>query len=133
MSTKSKCAWGVVVLIVLPSIARAARAIDTEIVLLGGRVVLTWDKLDSGTADVDTVWRYLKDAQFGGERGFRIIPDKDNPLRATLEGDIIVRIRYGGSAKVNRLIMMREKDASAWRIEPAQIENLLKTRYKNWR
>lgn len=108
----------------------AARVIDAQISLLGGRIVLLGETGDTGKADATTVFRYLKDrVSFGGARDVAIQPDADNPLQATLTGDIKVRIDYGGEAEVKKLRLIRKKDTDInWWIHPDDVEEMLKKR-----
>src|SRR5947209_1458942 len=131
MAHAAKCLLTCVCCLVIGQQAAAARVIHAEIHLLGGRVVLRALTGDDGRAGEDAVWDYLKRVSFGGGAKVSIRPDPDNPLRATLEGKIKVRIAYGGEVEVSTLRLIRaHKIDDEWKIDPKQVDEMAKVKRK---
>jgi hypothetical protein len=107
----------------------AARYVPIS-VSLGGKVVMKAGSGDNGNPGPDAVWRYLKDAKLQPVRGFNIEPDRDNPLRATLKGDVVLDVAYAGRAELPELKLTRATPDAPWQIEPAEIERTFKSRHK---
>lgn len=113
--------------------ARAERIVDAHIRLLDRHVVLRASEADDGRADSDAVWQYLKEIRFRDSRDIAILPDADDPLRATLRGEIRVAIRYGGSIRVSLLTLVREKKtANEWAILPEQVDKMQPARNRSY-
>lgn len=113
-----------------PDRAWASRAVFAKIVVFDGQVELNSNILDSGKEDRDACWRHLKTMAFGGSgAGFAIKPDPDNRELATLKGEMTVSVDCGGTAKVTKLRLLRDKqDKWKWRIHPDDVEAMLKHR-----
>src|SRR5579872_6823463 len=67
-------------------------------VWIDGKAVLEGGVGDDGQ-DADTVWRYLKTSSLRPIRGYRVEPDPEDPLRATLRGKVIIRAESGGQTE----------------------------------
>ena len=130
------------VLIFYPQMAQAGRVVDFQI-RLDGKLALLAHKLDQGEAP-DVVWDYLKTVQFalppnrhfgakgGYAEGFEVKPDADNPLHATLTGNLQLYCRYGGMVDLTTLKLVRSKpDVETWQIAPEEIERTFKIRNLN--
>ncbi|WP_169978407.1 hypothetical protein [Tautonia rosea] len=121
--------WGgVVVGVILVGIGHEGRATGTALrlvqfdIALHGKVVLKASTGDKGTQGPDVVWRYLDHLELRPEKGFRVQPDADDPLRATLSGAIRIEARYGGTVTVESLELVRERADLPWRVAPAEVE-----------
>ena len=99
-------------------------------VSIGGKVVIKSGGWDNGRADADTVWRYLKDLKLQPMSGFGVEPDREDPLRATLKGDVVIDVRYGGRAEITELNLIRANEDVPWQIAPAEVERTLRSRHK---
>jgi hypothetical protein len=78
----------------------AARFVPVS-VSINGKVVIKSGRWDNGRVGADTLWRYLKDLKFQPIDGLDVEPDREDPLRATLTGDVAIDVRYGGRADVS--------------------------------
>src|SRR5205807_25169 len=108
--TRSRgAAWGI-----LPP-DRVARPAGTA---QGGR----WTP--AGRAGAAGVWRYLRFSQLGPVRGATVTPDPDDPLRATLRGEITVDVHYGGKATVKELHLVRQTPTAGWTVAPDDVERM---------
>ncbi len=127
------------VLLFVASEAQAGRVVSFD-VLLDGKVVLEGRKLDQGE-DADTAWGYLSFLRFEQPnpdyipekerpaKGFAIVPDKDDPLKATLKGKIRVFCRYAGDVELDSLKLVRaKKDGKEWQLAPEEVERTKKLR-----
>lgn len=85
---------------------------------------------DNGNPGADQVWQYLKQAKLQPIGGFVVEPDRENPLRATLKGDVVIDVGYGGRAEVSELTLTRAQADAPWQIDAAEVERTLKTRHK---
>jgi hypothetical protein len=83
-------------------------------------------------ADADTVWRSLKRVELQPVKGYKVEADSDDPLRATLKGEVIIQAYVGGHigerAEVSELKLVREKDDALWKVAPAEVERTFKGR-----
>jgi hypothetical protein len=81
--------------------------------------------------DPDNVWRELKGLTIYGRK---IASDADDPLHASLTGDLIIELSYAGEpwgrAKVSELKLRRDRANALWSVEPAEVERTFKTRQK---
>jgi hypothetical protein len=134
MITVNRGVPGSLQFLLFASQACAARVITATILLVDGRVEISTETKDDGAANQDQVWEYLKTLEFPGSsghggKGIEIVPDKGNPLQATLKGTIRVAIQYGGVAEVTELRLVRKsKDSSSWRIHSRDVDALAKKR-----
>ena len=123
-----------------PPMAHAERFIAFEIRLEGNRA-LSGFRLDDGLASPDVVWDYLKTIEFtrprnaaagakgGYVEGFVVTPDADDPLRATVTGNLQISCRYGGSVEVKSLKLVRKtRDAEKWQVAPDEFERISQIR-----
>ena len=70
---------------------------------------------DNGKANADGVWQYLKTASLQVAKDGKVEPDAKDKSRAKLVGKIEVKIRYGGTATVKELNLVRDKrDPDRW-------------------
>jgi hypothetical protein len=97
---------------------------------INGKAVLKAGSGDNGSPGPDVVWRYLKNAKFQPTNGFSVEPDRDDPLRATLAGNVVVDVSYGGRADVSELKLVRATKEEPWQIAPEEIERTFKSRHK---
>lgn len=88
----------------------------------------TKDVLEAGTGDngspnEDAVWRYLNRLEFEPVKDFRVEPDPDDVLRATLKGKIRITANYGGTVEVEELHLVRKsKDSTKWKMVSEDVE-----------
>ena len=80
--------------------------------------------------DADAVWRNLRRVELRPFQQNKVEADRDDPLRATLRGKVVIQASYGGQAEVSQLKLVREKDNAWWKIDPAEIERTFKSRSK---
>jgi len=107
----------------------AARLVPIA-VSIDGKVVIKSGRWDNGRVGADAVWRYLKDLKLQPIGGLGIEPDREDSLRATLKGDVVIDVRYGGRAEVSELKLIRVQEDEPWQIAPAEVERTLKSRHK---
>jgi hypothetical protein len=118
-----------VVFLVSSPPAFAARLVRIS-VSIDGKRVLESSAGDSGRQDADTVWRYLKNRNLRPVSGFRVEPDRDNRLRATLKGNVIIDVAYAGRAEDSELKLIRAEEDAPWQIAPAEVERTFRSRHK---
>lgn len=85
---------------------------------------------DDGDADAAAVWRYLGETPLWTETA-EFAADEDNPLTATLDGELQIAIRHVddriAEAKLAKLRLVRERDDSdAWFLPAAEVERTAK-------
>lgn len=117
--------------------AEAARVVQFEI-LHDDKIVLHVRLLDQGEADFDAAWNYLKTRPLKNPvdtflhsreeterlKAFRIEPSKEDPLKATLQGNYRIFCRYAGDIKCDELRLVRKDENSPWFIDPKQVDEL---------
>jgi hypothetical protein len=118
---------------------RGMRLVRFEIYFNGDQVLWS-SRGDSGEADTATVWRYLKGLDLrppdrtdslGGRRILDIGHDPDQPLRATLRGDILIVCHATDKeARVRRLVLVRPDEESRWRVAAEEVERTLEVSRK---
>ncbi len=99
-------------------------------VSIGGKVVIKSGRWDNGRVGADTVWRHLNELKLQPISGFSVEADREDSLRATLKGDVVVDVRYGGRAEVTELKLIRANEDAPWQIAPAEVERTLRSRHK---
>jgi hypothetical protein len=99
-------------------------------VSIDGKVVIKSGRWDNGRVGADSLWRYLKDLKFQPISGFSVEPDREDSLRATLKGDVVIDVRYGGRAEVSELKLIRANEDAPWQIVAAEVERTLRSRHK---
>lgn len=107
----------------------AARLVRMS-VSIDGKVVMNASWGDSGNAGPDIVWDYLTNAKFQPTNGFSVEPDRENPLRATLTGNVVLNVSYGGRADLSELKLVRTAENGPWQIPQEEIDRTYKTRHK---
>ena len=123
--------------------AKAMRLTDFEI-RLDGSLALLCMHFDDGFASPDVVWDYLKTIEFtrprnaaagakgGYAEGFAVTPDANDPLSATLTGNLQISCRYGGSVAVKSLKLVRKtRDAEKWQVAPEEFERVSQIRRRD--
>lgn len=107
--------------------AAAARLLQVHIECDGQLVLHTYYD-DGGRANAATVWRYLgRQPIMVEEETVTVEPDAENPLQATLEGDILIRFshvdRVLAQAELSRLTLTRLDDqSSTWFLSEQEVE-----------
>jgi len=107
--------------------AAAARLLQVHVECDGQLVLHTYYD-DGGRADAATVWRYLgRRPIMVEEETVTVEPDAQNPLRATLDGDIHVRFshvdRVLAQTELSQLTLMRSDDQSdMWFLAEQEVE-----------
>jgi hypothetical protein len=96
-------------------------------VSIDGKVVLKTSTGDAGE-DADTVWRYLRRLDLAPVNGYAVGADRDDPLRATLEGKAAIESAEGGRAEVSGLKLVRANAGAPWQVAPAEVERTFKSR-----
>ncbi|MCO6457904.1 MAG: hypothetical protein J5I93_21585 [Pirellulaceae bacterium] len=105
----------------------AARLLNVTF-LQDGRVVARTYYSDNGRADAATVWRYLERPPIMADTDVAAIPSSpDDPLRATLSGDVRIRFQHTdrvlAEAQVHSLTLRRDDATSQnWYLSPAEVE-----------
>src|SRR5579864_2188868 len=104
------------VFLMLSSPVFAARPLPRFEVWVDGKPALTAFGGRRGE-DADTLWQHLKEVEFGpANAGLRKLPpyrveaDADDPLRARLQGKIIIYVEEGGRADVSELKLVRQSE-----------------------
>jgi hypothetical protein len=85
-----------------------------------------------GKADTpENVWVALKRLTIYGKQ---IPANAGNPLRATLKGGVVIKLRYAeepwGEAELPQLNLSREKPNTLWKIDPEEFERIVENRTK---
>ena len=109
---------------VLPFPAFANRIISAKI-SVDGKTVLIASDADNGDAPMAAVWRRFSTMEFKLAEGQPpVTPDDDDPLHATLKGNVEISLNDGGShvAKVGVLHLFRSDEKSGWSVFPADVE-----------
>jgi N-acetylglucosamine-6-sulfatase len=102
------------------------------VISLNGVDVLHHGASDDGGLTDDEVWALLKDFTFepdNCDNGFTLTSDETNGTRITVRGNIDFKMKYGGEAKLDRLLLTRvaaEKDE--WAISPRELTRITKVR-----
>jgi hypothetical protein len=117
------------VVVAAGSQAFAARLVPMSL-SINGKVVMKASWGDNGSPGPDVVWRYLKNAKLQPMNGFTLEPDRDDPLHATLTGNVVLEVSYGGRADLSQLKLVRAAEDGPWQIAPAEIERTFKSRHK---
>jgi len=127
MSTR---VWRGVVLVgllapaIYPPEAVAGRVLGFTI-RLDGKDHLFGSAGDNGEASAADVWRRLSVTELAPVDGAEVKPDADDPLRATLRGNIAIDVTYGGKATVKELHLVRKSPtAVGWTVDSADVEQL---------
>ena len=107
--------------LLVPAPALANRIISASVTVAGGPT-LSAGGGDNGDAPMALVWRRLADMELKpGEGSPAVVPDPADPLRATLTGDIEVRVNEG-VARVKVLRLVRQTEAAGWSLAPEDVE-----------
>jgi hypothetical protein len=114
------------VLLVSSSAVFAARLVRFQ-VSVDGKVVMQMSTGDNGSPDADAVWRELTRLELKEVNGFEVQPNRDNELRATLKGNVVVECVYAGRADLRELQLVKESEFAPWKIDPADVERTFKT------
>jgi hypothetical protein len=107
--------------------ASAARLLKVYIELDGNVIVHTFYE-DGGRADAARVWRYLRDPPIMVDDDVTAVQaDPNNPLQATLEGDLLVRIQHKtgiiAQARLSTLVLCREAEwTQQWFLPVVEVE-----------
>ena len=107
--------------------ASAARLLKVYIELDGNVIVHTFYE-DGGRADAARVWRYLQDPPIMVNDDVTAVQaDPDNPLHATLEGDLQIRIQHKtgviAQARLSTLMLRRaDEQTQQWFLPVAEVE-----------
>jgi len=113
--------------LVLSRAVWAARLLDVH-VYDGDQVVLHTYYQDHGTEKTATVWRYLREKPIMvAEEDTSVVADKDDPLRATLKGNLRITIshvdRVLAEATATELSLVRERASDAlWYLPEEEVE-----------
>jgi hypothetical protein len=105
----------------------AARLLDVYIELDGNVVAHTFYD-DGGRAKAARVWRYLKDPPIMvDDDATAVQADPDNPLRATLRGELLVKIQHKtrviAQARLSTLELCRaDEQTQEWFLPKAEVE-----------
>jgi hypothetical protein len=82
--------------------------------------------------NADNVWRHLEQAHLVPISRYKIVPDTDDPLQATLRGNVIIAVKYSGKseerAEVAQLRLVRDKVNAPWKVAPVDIERTFRVR-----
>jgi hypothetical protein len=108
--------------------ALAVQLVRYQISLDGKPILAT--STSGHNEDPDTIWRFLKRLPLRSVKGYRIVPDRDEPMRATLRGSIVVQVDEGGLAEVHELRLQRESQGGAWSIAEIEVNRTLVSRHK---
>jgi hypothetical protein len=106
----------------------AVQLIRYQISLDGKPVLVT--STTGHNEDPDAIWKLLKKLPLRPVKGYHIVPDRDEPLRSTLRGTIVVQINEGGLAEVKSLRLTREAEGAAWTIAEIEVNRTLVSRHK---
>ena len=113
------------ILALAPHPALANRTISAAIAV-DGKSVLVADGSDNGDAPIELVWRRLASMEFAPAAGApAVAADTADPLRATLKGDIEVRVNQG-KARVKELRLVRRSDKAGWSVDSQDVETTAK-------
>jgi hypothetical protein len=133
----ARCGWNrkiaellaaVAVLLVSGEAASAVQLIRYEISLNGKPILAA--STAGHNEDSDAVWKMLKKLPLRRVKGYRIVPDRDEPLRSTLRGSIVIRVNEGGLAEVEELRLQRESENGQWSIAEIEVNRTLANRHK---
>jgi WD40 repeat protein len=108
-------------------VAAAARLLNVYIELDGNVIAHTFYD-DGGRADATAVWRYLKDPPIMvDDDATAVRADPSNPLQATLEGNLLVRIQHKtrviAQARLSTLMLRRaDEQTQEWFLPMAEVE-----------
>lgn len=84
--------------------------------------------------DSDNVWLRLKQLQMFPISRYKVEADRDDPLQATLRGNVIVQVVIGGHtgdrAEVSELKLVRDRVNARWKVDPKEVERTFKSRKK---
>jgi hypothetical protein len=108
--------------------AFAAQFIRYQISLDGKPILAT--STTGHNEDPDTIWKLLKKLPLRSVKGYRIVPDRDDRLRSTLRGSIVVQVNEGGLAEVYELRLQRESEGGTWSIAEIEVNRTLTSRHK---
>jgi hypothetical protein len=109
-----------------PSEAAAGRVLGFT-VRLDGKDHLFGSAGDNGEAPPGVVWRRLSSTELAPVDGAEVKPDADDPLRATLRGNIAIDVTYGGKATVKELRLVRQTPtAVGWTVDSRDVEQIAK-------
>jgi hypothetical protein len=108
--------------------AFAVQLVRFQISLDGKPILVT--STSGHNEDPDTIWRFLKRLPLRSVKGYRIVPDRDEPMRSTLHGSIVVQVDEGGLAEVRELRLRREAEGGAWSIAEIEVNRTLIDRHK---
>jgi len=96
---------------------------------IDGKPVLETSTSGHGES-ADRMCQHLKQLHLRPVKGFRVQPDRDDPLRATLQGKIVIQVDSGGRADVSELRLIRENEETPWLVAPAEVARTLANRHK---
>lgn len=103
----------------LASAVRAERLVSIA-VEVDGKPALEGHASDDGFDSPYLVWRHLKGAALAPSPRFQVTPSADDSERATLEGEIVVDVRYGAKVKTTELPLVLV--AGNWQVDPVWVE-----------
>jgi hypothetical protein len=82
--------------------------------------------------DPDNVWHDLRRLNVLPISRYKVAAGEDNPLHATLRGNIRIELEYNrrpwGHVKIADLKLVRTKPNARWRIDPEEIDRTFKNR-----
>jgi hypothetical protein len=96
---------------------------------LKGKAVLKGQIRDTQRPRTDQLWELLKTLSFSPTEAGKVVPDPKAEDRATLKGELQVKINGAGQVKLEELRLVRNKyDATAWVIAPEEVTLILNIR-----
>jgi serpin B len=120
------------VLLVCSRSAFAAHFVEFS-VSLNGKVVLETQRRNLTGQQVegpDVVWRHLKQMELHPKNGFDLKADRNDPLMATLKGEVTVDEVYDGKpngrVRVSLMKLVRETENDTWKVAPGDVQRTLR-------
>jgi hypothetical protein len=96
---------------------------------LKGKTILAGQIRDTERPETDQLWELLKTLSFSPTSAAKDLPDPKTAERATLKGDLRVKVDGAGQVQLEELRLVRNKfDPTAWVIAPEDVTRILKLR-----
>ena len=122
---------GIACLAAMPAKASAQYNCPVAIELKGDKILIGQIR-DEQRPSTARLWELLNTLSFSPDKGFKDLPEEETIGKATLKGELRVKIDGAGDVALKELNLVRNKyNAEAWVIAPADVTRIIRMRKVN--
>jgi uncharacterized protein (TIGR03067 family) len=89
-----------------------------------GKLHLMGSSPDNGFRPARWVWLYLLSTELKPVEGVHVSPEPSDPLKATLQGRIVIEVEHTGKAEIKELRLIRRTADAGWTVDPKDAMHL---------